>query len=48
MVSLPYGKGSPGSLGSTGKCVAYGDSTADDPAHLSGLSDCYRFEPLVG
>jgi putative Flp pilus-assembly TadE/G-like protein len=25
MVSLPYGKGSPGSLGSTGKCVAYGD-----------------------
>ena len=25
MVSLPYGKGGPGSLGSTGKCVAYGD-----------------------
>ena len=25
MVSLPYGKGSPGSLGSTGKCQAYGD-----------------------
>lgn len=26
VVSLPYGKGAPGSLGSTGKCEAYGDS----------------------
>jgi hypothetical protein len=25
VVSLPYGKGAPGSLGSTGKCEAYGD-----------------------
>ena len=54
MVSLPYGKGAPGSLGSTGKCVAYGDRRTaaarqpDPTAHLSGLSDRYGFEPLVG
>ena len=33
MVSLPYGKGSPGSLGSTGKCQAYGDRRTSPPTY---------------
>jgi hypothetical protein len=33
IVSLPYGKGAPGSLGSTGKCEAYGDRRGSSPTY---------------
>jgi hypothetical protein len=33
LVTLPYGKGSPGSLGVSGKCMAYGDRRTTPPTY---------------
>jgi hypothetical protein len=33
LVTLPYGKGSPGSLGANGKCTAYGDRRTTPPTY---------------
>ena len=47
LVTLPYGKGSPGSLGTSGKCIGVRRSP-NDATHVSGVSHDLGFHAVVG